>query len=273
MSVLFPRKSIRISQPSSNNVGVGIILETPSSKNTVTDANQNVKSSDACNEGLQMNWKVLEEISESLNQKKGESLRLSSVAIKKELDKCINTLATVLEDGKSCGGEDTMGKVIRAFGELKVLSSTFDTSEHKEKHSVFTSDAMKSLQVIVESLQGSKPLIDDFLKKYVKTQDVKVVQKVVSEGSSTSEVHQEEDNVQEAAIHNRTRYGQQQITIDADDGRAKLKLPNHQIYSPMPDEETCKQNLPRLGYNVQLQGAIKNHVLIQCFPPTWKYLI
>ncbi|KAI3778697.1 hypothetical protein L2E82_08080 [Cichorium intybus] len=201
MSVLFPRKSIRISQPSSNNVGVGIILETPSSKNTV-DANQNVKSLDACNEGVQMNWKVLEEISESLNQKKGESLCLSSDAIKKELDKNMQTLATVLADEKSCGGEDTMGKLIRAFGELKQLSSAFDTSEHKEKHSVFTSDAMKSLQVVVESLQGSRPLIDDFLKKNVKTQDVKVVQKEVSESSSTSEVHQEEDNFHDAGNEN-----------------------------------------------------------------------
>lgn len=144
-----------------------------------------------------LNWKNLEEISESLKQKKGEVLNFSSVVIKKELDKDIHTLATVLEDAKSNAGEDTIGKVTGALGELKVLSCAFDTSEHKEKHGVFTNEAMKTLQLVVEHLQGNRPLIDDFLNK---TQDSKVVQKVVSESSNTSEVHQEEDDATDSQV-------------------------------------------------------------------------
>nr|KAJ0190303.1 hypothetical protein LSAT_V11C800402640 [Lactuca sativa] len=189
MNVLFPRKSIQISQPSSKNVGVGTILEEKKSSNMLTTAAKlNLKS---------LNWKNLEEISESLKQKKGEVLNFSSVVIKKELDKDIHTLATVLEDAKSNAGEDTIGKVTGALGELKVLSCAFDTSEHKEKHGVFTNEAMKTLQLVVEHLQGNRPLIDDFLNK---TQDSKVVQKVVSESSNTSEVHQEEDDATDSQV-------------------------------------------------------------------------
>lgn len=49
------------------------------------------------------------------------------VFLQKELDKDIHTLATVLEDAKSNAGEDTIGKVTGALGELKVLSCAFDT--------------------------------------------------------------------------------------------------------------------------------------------------
>ncbi|KAL4575598.1 hypothetical protein LXL04_022446 [Taraxacum kok-saghyz] len=203
MRILFPKKStpVTISQPSSNN----IVHETNSS-----NTNVNVKSVDGCKGDLQIDWKTLEEISESLNQKKGEALRLSSDVIKvkciviilKEMDLNIQRLSTVIEDESFGVGEDMMGKLVNAFDAFKLVYAAFDTSENKKKHIPFTIEVTKTLQAVVEGLHISRPVIDNILNKYVMNhQDLKIMKNEASESGKTSEVHHEENHVQEYEEH------------------------------------------------------------------------
>ncbi|KAI3690543.1 hypothetical protein L2E82_48624 [Cichorium intybus] len=66
--------------------------------------------------------------------------------------------------------------------------------------------------------------------------------------------------------------GQQQVTFNADAIGDALKLPHHSMYSTFLEEKACRKTLPRLEYNVLLQGPRRNLVPRQCFPPTWKLL-
>ncbi|KAI3817065.1 hypothetical protein L1987_10852 [Smallanthus sonchifolius] len=172
LSVLFPRRTILCVQKLSNSDDIGIILEAPSSS-TLPDENLNVNLVE-----LQMNWQVIEDISEALNGTKG--LALNTSMIKKELDENIGTLATVLEDKKLCAGKDAtvVHEANLANDDLKLLSSSLIYSiQQIKKHSLF----MKTLQGIVERLQSRRLKIDEFLNRYAMTQELKIGQIVVSE--------------------------------------------------------------------------------------------
>ncbi|XP_076897932.1 uncharacterized protein LOC143551363 [Bidens hawaiensis] len=171
MSVLFPRETVPCVKIPSNET----ILEAPIS-NTSPDDILNVNS-----EELQINWKVLEEISEAINGKREVVLNsLSDAAmIKKELDKNISTLATALKDASA------VHEANLAIVDLKLLSSAFGPSRKDVEHSV----VMKIVQGVVERLRIIRPTIDDFLKRYVMVQESKIEQMAASESSSkTSEV-------------------------------------------------------------------------------------
>ncbi|PWA80473.1 recBCD enzyme subunit RecB, P-loop containing nucleoside triphosphate hydrolase [Artemisia annua] len=80
------------------------------------------------------------------------------------------------------------------FSELKALIDAFNPSP---MHSVFR----KNLENLMEWPERSKPKLDDFLKRYGKSQDPKSGQMVVSEcSSSTTEVEQtgDESNIPDA---------------------------------------------------------------------------
>ncbi|GKB99079.1 hypothetical protein Tco_0985216 [Tanacetum coccineum] len=131
-----------------------------SSLNTLPDANMN------CVE-LQMNWKVLDNISEAINGKKGVALSNLSAAtiIKEEVDKNIGTLATILVDQKLWSDKDA--RVIRvAYNTFGVLFETFDKSQQEVEHSVL----LKNARVDVKVLQITRPKIDKLLKHYVMSQ-------------------------------------------------------------------------------------------------------
>ncbi|GKB96253.1 hypothetical protein Tco_0982390 [Tanacetum coccineum] len=88
--------------------------------------NPSVNPVDVCKLEPRMNWKFLDDISDLISRKKGELLSLFSVesTIKKNLDQNIHALATTLEDGKSCVGEDTT-RVQIALSDMRSLSNLF----------------------------------------------------------------------------------------------------------------------------------------------------
>ncbi|KAI3817062.1 hypothetical protein L1987_10849 [Smallanthus sonchifolius] len=184
LSVLFPRKSILCVQKPSNDDDTGTILEAPSS-NTLPDENPNVNLVE-----LQMNWKVLEDISEAINGKQVVALNTLSAAamIKKELDKNIGVLATALGDKKLCAGKDetVIHEANLANDDLKLLSSAFGSSQKDVEHSVY----MKIVQGVVERLLCIRPKIDDFLNHSAMCQESEIEQMLVAESSSTTEVEQ-----------------------------------------------------------------------------------
>ncbi|KAI3730437.1 hypothetical protein L1987_61607 [Smallanthus sonchifolius] len=187
LSVLFPRRTILCVQKLLNSDDIVTILEAPSSS-TLPDGNLNVNPAE-----LQMNWQVLDDISESLNGTKGPAVNTS---MKKELDKNKGTLVAALTDKKLRASKDAtiVHEADLANGDLKLLSSSLFYSIRKiKKHSLF----MKTLQGIVERLQSRRPKIDEFLKRSAMSQESKIGQMVVSESSSTAEIGQtsEENNL------------------------------------------------------------------------------
>nr|XP_043619966.1 uncharacterized protein LOC122591790 [Erigeron canadensis] len=182
MSLLFPKKNAHRSHTSSNNAGVATIPEVPFS-NMLPDTNVNVNNVSGCKGKLQVDWKVLKDISEAIKGNKGVALKSLSAAstIKKELDKLIGTLATALEDQQFCADKDAtvIREANRINDDLKLLASAFDTSQQV---------VLKNVQGLLKRLQSSTPTIDDFLNHAVTSQESKVEQVVVSESSNTTEV-------------------------------------------------------------------------------------
>ncbi|KAI7758200.1 hypothetical protein M8C21_027665 [Ambrosia artemisiifolia] len=179
MSVLFPRKTAPCVQKPSKAVDTGTIPEAPSS-NTLLDDNQFVDPVE-----LQLNWKVLEEISEAINGKRDVAPNTLSAAamIKKALDQSISTLATALADKQFCAGKDAsvVHEANLAYHDLKLLSSAFGPSQKDVEHSVY----MKIVQGVVERLRTTRPAVDDFLKRPVMNQETKMEEMVLSEESSS----------------------------------------------------------------------------------------
>ncbi|KAK9063838.1 hypothetical protein SSX86_017710 [Deinandra increscens subsp. villosa] len=198
MGVLIPRKTILCDEKPSNSDDIGTNLDA-SSSNTPPDENLSVNLVDP-----QMNWKVLEDISEAINGKEGVSLNTLTAAamIKKDLDKNIATLAAALEDKKICASKDaTIAHVANlANDDLKLLSSAFGTSPENVEPSVVVTSVV---QGAIKRLQSNKPTIDDFLNLSVISLESKIEQTVVSEikSSETTEVKEtsEENNNVEGA--------------------------------------------------------------------------
>ncbi|KAL8218515.1 hypothetical protein R6Q57_021888 [Mikania cordata] len=192
VSLLFPRKPVHSVEIPSNSDDIGKILETPSSS-MLPDENLNVNPVEP-----QMNWKVLDVISETIKGKEGVELHTLSVAatIKKELDKNIDTLATTLMNKLLCAGKDATVLDL-AIDELKMLSSEFGTSSENVDPSVkITSD----VQGVVERLQSVRPKIDDFFNRSATGQESKIEQMVISESNNAIEVEEtseEKDHVKE----------------------------------------------------------------------------
>ncbi|PWA64729.1 uvrD-like Helicase, ATP-binding domain, P-loop containing nucleoside triphosphate hydrolase [Artemisia annua] len=189
MNILFPRETAQNCQTSLNNVGVETICDSPSMK-TLRDDNLSVNPVDVCKLEPRMNWKFLDEISDHINRMKGKLLSLFSdeSTIKKELDQNIHALATALEDGKSCAGEDATLKELDqnihalataledgkscagedatlvqiALCELRSLSNLFAASQQEAE----IPDIIKRMEVAIDWLQSNGPKIDDFLKRY-----------------------------------------------------------------------------------------------------------
>ncbi|KAI3730448.1 hypothetical protein L1987_61618 [Smallanthus sonchifolius] len=153
-SVLFPRSTLSV-QKSSNKNDIGKVLHEAPSSSTLQDENMNVNLVE-----LQMNWQVLEDISEALNGTK--SLALNTSMVKEELDKNIGTLTTALADKKLCAGKDAtvVHEANVAKDDLKLLSSSvIYFSREIREHSL----VMMTMQGVVDRLQSKRPKIDDFL--------------------------------------------------------------------------------------------------------------
>ncbi|PWA68459.1 DNA helicase, UvrD-like, C-terminal [Artemisia annua] len=158
MDVLFPRKNT-LSVNTSQNVSAGTILEPPSRVN----ANLSVNPVNESKGELQLKLTALKEISEFITRKKGDLPSIFSMesTMKTKLDLNVSALATALEDGKFCTGED-ITLVLCEFSKLKVLLEAFDPSPQKTERSVF----MKNLEGVLDWLDSSRPKLDDFLKRY-----------------------------------------------------------------------------------------------------------
>ncbi|KAL8238273.1 hypothetical protein R6Q59_019354 [Mikania micrantha] len=188
VSLLFPRKPILSVEIPSNSDDIGKILEAPSSS-TLPDENLNVNPVEP-----QMNWKVLEDISEAIKGKEGAELHTLYVAamIKKELDKNIDTLATALSNKQFCAVQDAafVHETDLAIDELKMLSYEFGTSAENVDPSVKMTNDVRG---VVERLQSVRPKIDDFFNRSVTGQISKIEQMVVSESSNKIKVEQKSE--------------------------------------------------------------------------------
>nr|GEU54998.1 protein STICHEL-like 3 [Tanacetum cinerariifolium] len=123
--------------------------------------------------------KTLPDDNLSVNPMDGELVSLFSVesTIKKELDQNIHALSTALEDGKSCAGKDTT-RVQIALSDMRSLC--------RQKAKI--PDIMKRMEMSVGWVQSNRPKIDDFLKRYAMSQELKAVQTVVLESTTTNQV-------------------------------------------------------------------------------------
>nr|GFA91573.1 UvrD-like helicase, ATP-binding domain, P-loop containing nucleoside triphosphate hydrolase [Tanacetum cinerariifolium] len=155
MSVKDPLMIV-LSTLNSYNVVVGMILELPSH----VSVNRNVNPVTECKGALQMKLKVLKEIYEFITKNKGILPCIYSMEsiMTTDLDQKICALATALEEEKLCTGED-MILALSEFSKLKVL---LELSLQETEHSGF----MKNLDGILEWLNTSRPMVDDFLKHY-----------------------------------------------------------------------------------------------------------
>ncbi|GJY82118.1 UvrD-like helicase, ATP-binding domain, P-loop containing nucleoside triphosphate hydrolase [Tanacetum coccineum] len=164
-SVLFPRINTLNVHTSSNNAGT---IPEVSSSNTLPDTYMNMNTVK-----LQMNWKVLEKISNAINGKKGVALNKLSAApmIKVELDMNQVIIITGLAAQKLCSPKDAT-IVHDARESLKVLSFAFDPSREEVKHPL----TLKTLELAVNRLQSYKRKIDKFLNCAVTCQVSKAEQ-------------------------------------------------------------------------------------------------
>ncbi|PWA76382.1 uvrD-like Helicase, ATP-binding domain, P-loop containing nucleoside triphosphate hydrolase [Artemisia annua] len=192
MSILFPRKNKHDAQTSLNNVDAGTIPEV-SSSSTLPDTKVNMNRVE-----LQINWKFLEKVSNTINGTKGVAVNKLSTAsmIKDELDTNKGILATVLANPKSCSGKDATA-VYNAFECLKLLSFAFDTRRTEVKHS----DLLKKMEDAMEGLHRYRPNIDDILKNSVVSQELKVKQMVVSGSNRITETG-DKDSLMEMVLEN-----------------------------------------------------------------------
>nr|GEV46781.1 UvrD-like helicase, ATP-binding domain, P-loop containing nucleoside triphosphate hydrolase [Tanacetum cinerariifolium] len=116
---------------------------------------------------------------------KGELVSLFSVEsiIKKELDQNIHALATALKDVKSYVRKDTT-RVQIALSDMRSLLNLFVASRQKAE----IPDIMERMEMAIGWLQSNRPKIDDFLKRYAMSQELKAVQMVVLESTTTTQV-------------------------------------------------------------------------------------
>ncbi|GJZ68000.1 hypothetical protein Tco_0631240 [Tanacetum coccineum] len=147
VSILFPRKHKHIV-----HIHSGAIPEVLS-LNTLADANMNMNSVE-----LQMNWKVLDKISEAMNGKKGVALSKLSGAtiIKGEVDKNIGALATFFEQQAHW----LLSSWIKSYGPTKMQN------RQEVEHLVL----LKNARVAMKELQITRPKIDKLLNHYVTSQ-------------------------------------------------------------------------------------------------------
>ncbi|PWA49122.1 uvrD-like Helicase, ATP-binding domain, P-loop containing nucleoside triphosphate hydrolase [Artemisia annua] len=153
MIVLFPRKNTHNVHTSSNNFNAGAFPELFSSE-TLHDTNIMDRME------LQMNRKVLEEISEAINGNKGVALNKLSTAT---MFKVIYIIVFVTND---------FGAIRDANEDLKLLSFAFDTSRLELKHSVI----LKGVSHPVKGLQSHRAKLDNFLNRSSMNQTLKVKQ-------------------------------------------------------------------------------------------------
>ncbi|GJU96609.1 UvrD-like helicase, ATP-binding domain, P-loop containing nucleoside triphosphate hydrolase [Tanacetum coccineum] len=92
-------------------------------------------------------------------------------------------LATALEDGEFCTGEDTT-IVHGVFSELKVLLEPFDKCPQR----VSSCEQLKNLKGVFDLVRRSGPTLSYFLMRYARSQDPKCGQTVVSNSSITDAV-------------------------------------------------------------------------------------
>nr|GEY99426.1 putative multidrug resistance protein [Tanacetum cinerariifolium] len=207
------------------DVGVEINYDSPSIK-TLPDDNPSVNHVDVCKLEPRMNWKSLDDISDLISGKKGELLSLFSVesTIKKELDQNIHALASNLEDGKFCAGKDTT-RVQIALSDMRSLSNLFAASRQKAE----IPDIMERMKMAVGWLQSNRPKIDDFLKRYTMSQELKAVQTVVLESITTTQVEGTGDkkNQDEEAKDKKKGKGNNNKGKKINDNAYKIELLGH----------------------------------------------
>ncbi|XP_076908652.1 uncharacterized protein LOC143565610 [Bidens hawaiensis] len=207
MGVLFPRKTV----PSNDDDTV--VIPEAQSLSTSLDDNLNVNPVE-----LQFNWKVLEEISKAINEKRDVTLNTLPAApmMKKELDKNINILATALADKQFCAGKDesVVHEAMDANTHLELLSSAFGTRLYLTLFQTIMehSDFMKMVQGLVENVQCLRPKIDGFLNDSVTSQESKIEQMVVSETTEVGRTSEEKNNAKGtgAVVENQTGGGHTQ---------------------------------------------------------------
>ncbi|PWA56308.1 DNA helicase, UvrD-like, C-terminal [Artemisia annua] len=169
VSLFFPGKTKHIVRTHAGAIPEVLSL------NTLPDANMNMNRVE-----LQMNWKVLDKISEAINVEKGVALnKLSDAAIIKckfdpsdhlfscqeEVDNNIGTLATILVDQKLRSSE--VARAVRvAYDTFGMLSKAFDKSRQEGQHSILA----KNVRLVLNKLKSTRPKIDDFLNSYVMSQ-------------------------------------------------------------------------------------------------------
>ncbi|GJR30442.1 hypothetical protein Tco_1106674 [Tanacetum coccineum] len=161
ISVLFPRKSTHNVPTSSNTVNGGAIPE-GSSLETLPDMNMNC---------VVMNWKVIEEISEAINEKKGMALNKLPAAtrIMNEVDISRATFLLAVVARSSCSAMEfqKFERFVFLVNEgLKLLSFAFDTSVPEDYYSR-----------LLNSSTGVRHAIDkyyNYLNDYVLNQVIKV---------------------------------------------------------------------------------------------------
>nr|GEV23619.1 UvrD-like helicase, ATP-binding domain, P-loop containing nucleoside triphosphate hydrolase [Tanacetum cinerariifolium] len=207
------------------DVGVEINSDSPSIK-TLPDDNPSVNHMDVCNLEPRMNWKFLDDIYDLISGKKGELVSLFSVesTIKKELDQNIHARATDLEDGKFCAGKDTT-RVQITLSDMRSLSNLFAASRQKAE----IPDIMERMEMAVGWLQSNRPKINDFLKRYAMSQELKAVQTVVLESITTTqvEVTGEKKNQDEEAKDKKKGKGNNNKGKKINDNAYKIELLGH----------------------------------------------
>ncbi|GKD44412.1 UvrD-like helicase, ATP-binding domain, P-loop containing nucleoside triphosphate hydrolase [Tanacetum coccineum] len=167
MSVLLPKKYIHSGQTSLNNVDPGTTPEV-STSNTLPDANMNMNHVD-----MEMNWKVLEDISKALNENKWNASLMTSDFMfycQEEVDKNMNILAATRLDLSLYSRKDSI-YALDAYELFMMISYAFDKSrEEKVEHSIL----WMSVKCAVDKLQADRPKIDEFLNHCVISQVTKV---------------------------------------------------------------------------------------------------
>ncbi|PWA59878.1 uvrD-like Helicase, ATP-binding domain, P-loop containing nucleoside triphosphate hydrolase [Artemisia annua] len=148
MSVLFPRTNTHNASTSSSTVNAGAIPEGSSSK-TLPDTVMNINRVE-----LRMNWKVIEEISEAINEKKGVAPNKLPAAtrIMNELDISRATFLLAVAAQCSCTSYTFLKfeKFVFHVNEgLKMLSFAFDTSVPEDLYSrALNSSTVKDLRIV-----------------------------------------------------------------------------------------------------------------------------
>ncbi|XP_022859893.1 uncharacterized protein LOC111380538 [Olea europaea var. sylvestris] len=153
------------------------------------------------NDGLQMNWGVLQEISDllkSVENRKDGNRKILAMEKKVQVDEIINILATEMihfSDKKSPVGEDnnTLGEAANTIEELKQLSSLI-TSDLEERETLMIGELLKSLE-------SRRPKLDIYLRRSVVQNNTKEkYQSVVSCDEEISNRNSSEDSTKNLPV-------------------------------------------------------------------------